>query len=70
MKGWIFQGNPTKFKIDDYLLLRNEIHWLVRPEGYAKRIEPGDIAFIWRSDGPRRDTGGLVALVKSLIPLL
>jgi hypothetical protein len=61
MKGWIFQGNPTKFQVDQYLLLKNEILWLVRPEGYAKRIEPGDIASIWCSDGLKKGTGGIIA---------
>lgn len=61
MNGWIFQGNPTKFKVDQYLLLKNEILWLVRPERYAKRMEPGDPAFIWRSDGLEKGTGGIVA---------
>ena len=61
MRGWIFQGNPTKFKVDQYLLSKNEIVWPVRPEKYAKRMEPGDLAFIWRSDRTQKGTGGVVA---------
>ena len=61
MNGWIFQGNPKKFKIDEYLLRQEEILWLVRPEFFAGKIEVGDAAFIWRSDGLRKGTGGIVA---------
>jgi hypothetical protein len=61
MNGWIFQGNPKKFKIDEYLLRQEEILWLVRPESFAGKIEVGDAAFIWRSDGLQKGTGGIVA---------
>ncbi len=61
MKAWIFQGNPTKFKVGQYLLSKKEILWLVRPERYAKQVGPGDLAFIWRSDGLQRGSGGVVA---------
>jgi len=68
MKGWIFQGNPTKFKVDQYLLSKNEILWLVRPAKYANRIEPGDLAFIWRSDGSKKGTAELLLVAKSSTP--
>ncbi len=27
MSPWIFQGNPTKFNVDDYLLENENIWW-------------------------------------------
>lgn len=62
MNGWIFQGNPEKFKIDNYLVRQQEILWLVRPEFLACKIEVGDTVFMWRSDGRQKGTGGIIAL--------
>ena len=46
--GWVFQGNPKKFDIDDYLSRYPElIYW--RTPRYAKDIAVGDRAFIWRA---------------------
>jgi hypothetical protein len=61
MKGWIFQGNPKKFNVDNYLLFKKDITWLVRPQRYSKEIQPGEIAFIWRADGSEEGSGGVVA---------
>lgn len=48
MAAWVFQGNPEKFDLDDYLARYPElIYW--RTPRYAKNIAVGDDAFIWRS---------------------
>lgn len=45
---WIFQGNPKKFDVDDYLARYPElIYW--RVPRYRAVIAVGDRAFIWRS---------------------
>jgi hypothetical protein len=46
--GWIFQGNPKLFDIDDYLArYPQRIYW--RTPRYANDIKVDDRAFIWRS---------------------
>ncbi len=50
MAAWVFQGNPEKFDINDYVARYPElIYW--RTPRYAKEISVGDRAFLWRS-GP------------------
>jgi len=44
---FIFQGNPNKFDIDDYLTRYPNIYWSVSRLGREIRI--GDQIFIWRS---------------------
>jgi len=45
---WVFQGNPTRFDIDDYLArFATMIYW--HTPRYGKEIRIGDRAFIWRS---------------------
>jgi hypothetical protein len=54
---WIFQGNPKKYDIDDYLSRYPElIYW--RTPRYAADISLGDRAFIWRAG----DESGAVAI--------
>ena len=46
--GWVFQGSPDRFDIDDYLSRYPVlIYW--RTPRYAKDIALGDRAFIWRA---------------------
>lgn len=46
--GWVFQGSPDKFDIDDYLSRYPElIYW--RTPRYANDIAIGERAFIWRA---------------------
>lgn len=60
MRTWIFQCNPNDFDIDGYLALGpNEITWLVRR--YATEIQPGDVAYMWRSAGGLKGKAGIVA---------
>jgi hypothetical protein len=44
---FVFQGNPNKFDIDDYLTRYPNIYWSVSRLGREIRI--GDQIFIWRS---------------------
>jgi len=44
---WIFQGNPNRFDIDDYLSRYSYIYWSAPTN--QKEFEVGDRAFIWRS---------------------
>jgi hypothetical protein len=45
---WVFQGNPNKFPIEDYLSRYPElIYW--RTPRYAAEIKAGDRAYIWRA---------------------
>lgn len=45
---WIFQGNPDKFDVDDYLARYPElIYW--RVPRYKAEVSVGDRAFIWRT---------------------
>lgn len=45
---WIFQGNPNRFDVDDYLSRYTQlIYW--RTNRYAKDISLGDPVFIWRA---------------------
>jgi len=58
---WIFQGNPTKFNVDDFLLENDYIWWSIKQKHLAEQIQLNDIVFIWRSDGGSRGSGGIVA---------
>ncbi|MDR6123514.1 5-methylcytosine-specific restriction endonuclease McrA/predicted RNA-binding protein with PUA-like domain [Bacillus sp. SLBN-46] len=58
---WIFQGNPDDFKIDQYISENNEIWWSLNQQHFLDEISKGDIVYIWRSDGKKRGTGGIIA---------
>lgn len=64
MSTWIFQGNPTKFNVDDFLLENENIWWSIRQVHLAEHINLGDEVFIWRSDGGNKGSGGIVAKTK------
>ncbi|WP_438312421.1 EVE domain-containing protein [Sporosarcina sp. FA9] len=64
MKTWIFQGNPIKFNVDDYLLKNDYIWWSIRQEHFVNDINLDDEVFIWRSDGTNKGSGGVVARTK------
>ncbi|WP_189338109.1 EVE domain-containing protein [Bacillus wiedmannii] len=61
MNTWIFQGNPKRFNVDDYVLGNEIIWWSIRQERLAKYIQINDEVFIWRSDGGIKGTGGIIA---------
>lgn len=45
---WVFQGNPKKFDIDDYVTRYPELIYWWTPH-YQSQIAAGDRAIIWRS---------------------
>lgn len=61
MNTWIFQGNPKRFNVNDYLLKNEVIWWSIRQKHLAKYIELNDEVFIRRSDGGNKGSGGIVA---------
>ncbi len=61
MNTWIFQGNPTIFKVDEYLQRQKIIWWQIRQKYLADEISIGDEVYIWRADGDRPKSGGIVA---------
>jgi len=59
---WILQCNPERFDIDRYLAENDDLlGWFIRQRHFVDRMEEGDEVFIWRSDGGRKDTGGIIA---------
>jgi hypothetical protein len=64
MATWIFQGNPKRWMIDEGLRSAKETAWTVNQAHFADDIRAGDDVFIWRSDGGKPGTGGIVALSK------
>lgn len=58
---WIFQGNPQRFMINEYLIENEQIWWTVNQEHYLNDMGLNDQVFIWRSDGGEKGTGGIVA---------
>ena len=66
MAAWVFQGNPDKFDIDDYVARYPElIYW--RTPRHAKEIAPGDKAFLWRS-GPNAGAIAMGTVVEPPTP--
>lgn len=60
---WIFQGNPNRFDIDDYLSRYPQlIYW--RTNRYIKHISVGDPVFVWRAG----DTAGAIAVGQVVEP--
>jgi hypothetical protein len=45
--GWLFQGNPDRFDIDDYLSRYSRIYWSA-PK-HQKQIQVGDRCLLWRA---------------------
>lgn len=58
---WIFQGNPKIFDVDNYAKNHKCIWWSLRQEHFRDKIQLHDEAFLWRSDGGQRGTGGIFA---------
>lgn len=61
---WIFQGNPSVFDIDNYISDHKYIWWSLRQEHFADKIQINDNVFLWRSDGGKKGTGGIIAKCK------
>ena len=47
--GWLFQGNPDRYDIDDYLSRYSRIYWSA--PRHQKQIQVGDRCLLWRA-GP------------------
>ena len=62
MPAWIFQASPKQFDVNEHLRRPSPRSWLVRPEHFGVRMQRGDRAFIWRSDGGKSGTGGVIAV--------
>lgn len=64
MGAWLFQGNEKKFPVNRYLRERHhqsrEIQWNVGE--HWQPVEVGDRAFIWRAEGGKPGTGGVIAV--------
>ncbi|MGB7606441.1 MAG: EVE domain-containing protein [Lutisporaceae bacterium] len=58
---WIFQGNPKIFDIDAYLVDFQNIWWSIRQKQYLNKISIGDTIYLWRSDGDKKASGGIIA---------
>ncbi|WP_218013519.1 EVE domain-containing protein [Priestia aryabhattai] len=67
MNTWIFQGNPTRFNVDGYILENKTIWWSIRQKHLAEHIQLGDEVFIWRSDGDNKGSGGIVSRTEVII---
>jgi len=63
MSTWIFQANPATFEVDRYLTSAKDsiIYWLIKQKYYIRKILPGDEVYIWRADGRKKYSGGIIA---------
>ncbi len=61
MSSWIFQGNPDKFDVDEYLRKTDYVYWSVTWPAHQKQMAIGDKVFIWRAKGKMKAVSGLVA---------
>ena len=66
MTSWIFQSNPQKFRIDDYLYDHDYFKFTIRQKRYKDEISLGDEVYIWRSNGNKPKSGGIIAKGKIL----
>ena len=41
MTAWIFQGNPKRFRMNDYLRDFEDIKWTVAKPSLARLMQPG-----------------------------
>jgi hypothetical protein len=59
---WIFQGNPDQFDIEGFLADSEEVEWAVRQKHYAPMMKVGQIVFLWKAAGKRKEQSGIVAV--------
>jgi hypothetical protein len=66
MATWVFQGNPSRFKIDDYVACYPELlYW--RTPRHATEIVVGDQAYLWRA-GPKSGVIAFGTIVEAPTP--
>jgi len=61
MNTWIFQGNPDKFDIDDYLSQSRKIYWSVTHRKHQNELSIGDLIYLWRAKGSHNAISGIIA---------
>jgi len=59
------QLNPVRIDVDGYVRSTNPIQGKVIPH-FRNSVKEGDRVYLWRADGGRRGTGGVVALSQVL----
>jgi hypothetical protein len=64
---WIFQGNPDQFDIEGFLSEGEEVEWAVRQKHYASMMKVGQIVFLWKAAGKRKEQSGIVAVSEIVI---
>jgi HNH endonuclease/EVE domain len=58
---WIFQGNPKRFQMDEYIKSNKTVWWSVNQEHFLDDISLDDVVYLWRADGRKKGTGGIIA---------
>lgn len=62
MATWIFQGNPELYDLIRYFKEEKIVRWDVNQSHFEYMIAPGDIVYIWRSNGSSGELfGGVIA---------
>jgi hypothetical protein len=64
---WIFQGNPDQFDIEGFLSEGEEVEWAVRQKHYASTMKVGQIVFLWKAAGKRKEQSGIVGVSEIII---
>ena len=63
--GLILQANPDDFDVDTYLKFREiyrSDYWRFSGPLKPSDISLGDVVFIWRADGSKKEGGGIIGL--------
>jgi hypothetical protein len=63
--GWLFQGNPARFDIDDYLSRYSRIYWSA--PRHQKQLRVGDRCLLWRA-GPDAGAVAVGHIAEPLTP--
>ncbi len=53
MQHWIFQANPDRFDVDQYVARQDNILWLDSQSHFRDDFNLGDRVYIWRAQGKR-----------------
>ena len=51
MTSWLFQGNPDRFAMENYLRDRDEVLWSVNQKDALENLAVGDEVFFWKAKG-------------------
>jgi hypothetical protein len=60
MNMWIFQGNPDRFDIDQYLSKNRNFYWTVSRKQHQASLAIGDQIYLWRARGRSKEIPGVV----------